>query len=64
MAKKPKGNLCLGRRKGESILIGDDVLVTILEVANGQVRVGIRAPKDVVILRTELDKSIDERAAG
>ena len=46
--------LCLSRFAGESIQIGDGVTVTILSAIKGKVRVGIVAPKDVPVLRTEL----------
>ena len=44
----------LTRRRDESIMIGHDIVVTILQVDGGKVRVGIRAPGDVTILREEL----------
>jgi len=43
--------LVLTRRLGERIAIGDDVRVEILSVRNGQVRVGVAAPRDVPITR-------------
>jgi len=46
--------LVLTRREGESLIIGDDVKLTILAVKGGQVRVGIEAPKSVAIHREEL----------
>jgi|HigsolmetaAR202D_1030399.scaffolds.fasta_scaffold00037_57 carbon storage regulator len=46
--------LILTRRLGESIQIGERIEVTILEVRGNQVRIGISAPADVVILRAEL----------
>jgi carbon storage regulator len=46
--------LVLGRRVGESIFIGDDIIVTILSNREGQIRVGIDAPKKTRILREEL----------
>jgi carbon storage regulator len=46
--------LVLGRKRGESIVIGERVHITVLEIAGGQVRLGIEAPRDVVILREEL----------
>lgn len=52
--KKQPGHLVLTRRRDESIMIGHDIVVTILQVDGGKVRVGIRAPGDVVILREEL----------
>lgn len=47
-------SLILTRRIGESLMIGDDVKVEVLGVQGGQVRIGIDAPKDIVILRQEL----------
>ncbi|QAT40548.1 carbon storage regulator CsrA [Clostridium sp. JN-9] len=52
--------LVIGRKKGESILIGDDIEVTILKVDDGNVKVAISAPKNVVILRKELYKAVEE----
>jgi carbon storage regulator len=46
--------LVLTRRAGEAIKIGEDVEVTIHGIDRGQVRIGIDAPKDVNIARTEL----------
>lgn len=45
--------LVLTRRVGESLTIGPDVVVTVLEVRGGQVRVGITAPRDVEIQRDD-----------
>lgn len=46
--------LILTRRTGESIMIGDDVVVTVLGIKGNQVRIGIAAPDEVIILREEL----------
>ena len=46
--------LVLSRRAGESIAIGDDVVVTVLEVRGDVVRVGIDAPRSVKVHRAEL----------
>ena len=51
---KPSGHLVLTRRRDESFMIGDGIVVTILQVDGGKVRVGILAPKNVKILREEL----------
>lgn len=51
---EPAGHLVLTRRRDESIMIGDDITVTILQVDGGKVRIGILAPKEVLILREEL----------
>lgn len=46
--------LVIGRKKGESLLIGDDVEITIIKIENGSVKIAINAPREVAILRKEL----------
>ncbi len=46
--------LVLTRREGEVFLLGDDIEIEILDIKPGVVRVGIRAPKHVRVLRSEL----------
>ena len=46
--------LVLSRRVGESVVIGDDVTITILEVRSDVIRVGIDAPRSVAVHRAEL----------
>ena len=46
--------LVLTRRSGETILIGDDIEITVLVVDGSQIRVGIDAPENIKILRGEL----------
>ena len=46
--------LILTRRVGETLTIGDNIEVTVLEVRGGQVRVGVNAPRDVVVNRKEI----------
>lgn len=46
--------LVLSRKPGEKILIGDNVVVTIVRIGPNNVRVGIEAPKDMNIVRAEL----------
>ena len=46
--------LILTRRVGESLLIGDDVVVNVLGVKGNQVRIGVDAPKDVTVHREEI----------
>jgi len=46
--------LILSRRVGEKIMIGDDIEVTVCGIHKGQVKLGIDAPDEVVILREEL----------
>ncbi|MGB5563855.1 MAG: carbon storage regulator CsrA [Sedimenticolaceae bacterium] len=46
--------LVLTRNEGQTIMIGDDVRVTVVSTKGGQVRFGIEAPRDVTVLREEL----------
>lgn len=46
--------LILQRKEGETLLIGDEIEVTVLSVEAGRVRLAVQAPRDVTILRSEL----------
>ncbi|MGH8506317.1 MAG: carbon storage regulator CsrA [Stenotrophobium sp.] len=46
--------LILTRRVGESVMIGDDIEITVLGVKGGQVRIGVKAPRDVTVHREEI----------
>lgn len=48
--------LVLSRRESERIQLGDSIVVTVVKVAGDRVRLGIEAPADIVILRTELER--------
>lgn len=52
--------LILTRRTGETIMLGDDITVTVLGVKNNQVRVGIKAPRDLPVHREEIYNRIKE----
>ena len=52
--------LIVTRKKGESILIGDDIEVSISKIEDGSVKVAISAPKDVTILRKEVHDRVKE----
>ena len=52
--------LVLSRRINESIKIGRDITITIVKLTKGRVRIGIDAPPDFVVLRTEVWDSIQE----
>lgn len=49
--------LVLSRKVGESIFINETIRVTVVQVANGRIRLGIDAPKEAIVLREELTKS-------
>ena len=49
--------LVLSRKVGETILISETIRVTVVQVANGRIRLGIDAPPEVVVLREELTSS-------
>ncbi len=46
--------LVLSRNEGQSVLIGDGIKITVVSVRGGQVRFGIEAPPEVVVLRQEI----------
>jgi carbon storage regulator len=58
--------LVLSRRLGESIIIGDDIVVTVLEVRGEVVRVGIAAPRSIRVHREEVYRALEaaNRAAA
>jgi carbon storage regulator len=52
--------LILTRRVGETLVIGDDVTVTVLSVRGNQVRIGVNAPKNVTVHREEIYQRIQQ----
>ncbi len=50
--------LILTRKKGEGVILGDNIEISILETFDGRVKIGINAPSDVKILRTEVKERI------
>ena len=51
--------MILQRKEGESLLIGDEIEISILSVEAGRVRLAIEAPKSISILRSELKKAAE-----
>ncbi len=59
--------LVLTRKKDEKIMIGDDIVITVVDVSGGQVQLGIDAPRHIEIHREEIYRRIEEEnieAAG
>lgn len=57
--------LILTRRVGETLMVGDEVTVTVLGVKGNQVRIGVNAPKDVAVHREEIyDRIKKESESG
>ena len=52
--------LALSRRKGEALIINNDVEITVLEIKGEQVKIGIAAPKEVPVYRKEVYIQIQE----
>ena len=55
--------LILTRRIGESIMIGDDVSITVLRIKGNQVRLGVNAPKSVSVQREEISERMKHEVA-
>lgn len=52
--------LVISRKKGESLLIGDDIEITVMKIDDNSVKLSISAPKSVTILRKELYKEVEQ----
>ena len=56
--------LVLGRKSMERIQIGDSVVVTVLEIRGNKVRIGIDAPREIQVIRAELQDRTSDSAVG
>lgn len=65
MSKSQKnGMLILSRRIGESLMIGDDVVINVLGVNGNQIRIGVEAPRNVEVHREEIYERIQAEKAA
>lgn len=53
--------LVLSRKRGERIHIGEDIVITVVDIDRGKVRIGVEAPRDVPVYRQELLPPEDPR---
>lgn len=53
--------LVLSRKQNESVIIGDNVVITIVQISGDKVRIGIEAPKEVTVHRQEIYEKIKNR---
>lgn len=52
--------LALSRKKGESLILNNNIEITVLEIRGDQIKLGINAPKDVPVYRKEVYQQIEE----
>lgn len=52
--------LVLGRKKGESIIIGEDIEISIIDIQKDMVKIGIKAPRQINIVRKEIYEEVRE----
>lgn len=56
--------LCLSRKKNQKILIGDNIVITVVEVSPGKVVIGIDAPADIAVHRQEVWDAIKKESSN
>lgn len=52
--------LIVTRKNGESVMVGDDIEITVSKIYDGSVKIGIQAPKDITILRKEIYEQVQQ----
>ncbi|MEQ8791542.1 MAG: carbon storage regulator [Pirellulaceae bacterium] len=54
--------LVLSRKEGERIQIGDDIRITVVRISGGGVRLGVEAPREMVVVREELSQPSEQQS--
>jgi carbon storage regulator len=62
-ARKEQRMLVLTRKTNQSIMIGDDIEVSVLAVSRDKIRIGIEAPREIPVFRKEVYESVHENRA-
>lgn len=52
--------LIVTRKSGESVMVGDNIEITVSKIYDGSVKIGIQAPKDITILRKEIYEQVQQ----
>lgn len=53
--------LILSRKKDESIVIAENIVITVTEISGDRVRIGIKAPRDLPVYRSEIQTILDQK---
>jgi carbon storage regulator len=56
--------LVLTRKQNQSIMIGDDIEISVLSITGGKVRIGVQAPREIPVFRTEVYREIREQSTA
>ena len=56
--------LVLTRKKNESIMLGEEIKITVLDIRGDSIKLGIEAPKELTVLRSELYQAVKEEIPG
>ena len=58
------GQLVLSRHKNESLIVGNDIVITVIDIRGDKVRLGIDAPRDIRVDRSEVREAIEREEAA
>lgn len=61
MKHTKSGNLVIGRKVGDTVIVNDNIEVTLLEINGNQVKLGFKAPREVSVWREELYRKMEKQ---